>query len=62
LLKVALKHQKSKSNQTVSWFSSFKRLEFQKNISQIWKLLEKLKNSIFFNWLLFIPQVRSLKI
>jgi hypothetical protein len=45
--------------QIVSWYCSFKRPEFQilikimdrvykKNISQIWKLLEKLKNSIFF--------------
>lgn len=46
--------------QIVSWYCSFKRPEFQilikiidrvfqKNISQIWKLLEKLKNSIFFS-------------
>ena len=57
--------------QIVSWYCSFKRPEFQiwikimdrvfqKNISQIWKLQEKLKNSIFSHWLLFIPQVRSL--
>ena len=58
--------------QIVSWYCSFKRPEFQflmkimdrvfqKNISQIWKLQEKLKNSIFSHWLLFIPQVRSLR-
>jgi hypothetical protein len=46
--------------QIVSWYCSFKRPEFQilikimdrvfqKNISQIWKLLEKLKNCIFFS-------------
>jgi hypothetical protein len=61
----------SRMNLLMDKFLSFKRPEFQilikimdrvfkKNISQIWKLLEKLKNSIFSHWLLFIHQVRSL--
>jgi hypothetical protein len=60
--------------QIVSWYCSFKRPQFQilikimdrsvskKYLSDL-KVLEKLKNSIFshWHWLLFIPQVQSLK-